>query len=346
MQLNDVLQYVNFGIEFEFNPDNITDECGSPSRCFECDYDRGSEDCEGCDYEGSDYDDSESGISGAIEYTCNKLCNKVDVSRDSYDRRTRWHVKYDSSIRSNTVDGGVEVTSPVLAYDTASIQQVKDVCRVLRSDCKAQLNKSCGLHIHVSIDEDAPREIASTYYDTLGDSGAKMVKTIQNAARLFIRNEDTMYALSCGGWEAHRGITAGWSFCMPLSRLSNLDSLFRVRTMSQLRNIQGTRYLGLNMQSFWSHNSLEYRLFNMSLDPIRVEEYVKMAVHSIATASFMTLQGEQPKVLNSSYVLGTAEAMKMGETQKRHMIEQFANDVGLRMNDISRSADDGVWCYV
>ena len=95
-----------------------------------------------------------------IEIECLSESGYVDISNslsnhdiyNDYDTRNidddEWEITDDSSIRPKTSwENGYEIRSPILMEDQVD-EQVTNVCKALE-DVSAEINQTCGLHIHI-----------------------------------------------------------------------------------------------------------------------------------------------------------------------------------------------------
>lgn len=82
-----------------------------------------------------------------------------DVQYEGYTHRVgaSWKVVYDNSIRNPPHGGGVEVVSPPLRGEEG-FNQIRRVLKAL-VEAGAEVNRQCGLHVHLDINDLTPQEI-------------------------------------------------------------------------------------------------------------------------------------------------------------------------------------------
>ncbi len=177
----------------------------------------------------------------------------VEFQNENYNHTTRSHWK---AVRDSSISGSnaIEVVSPILQGENG-MQQVKSVCKALNS-VNAKVNKSCGFHVHFS---------AADF-------------TIEQWRNLFIN-----YAL----FEEHI------DKMMPVSRRDSnnrfcqskktevLANIERINAATELIDItnairQNTRYVKLNVESFWRHGTVEFRQHSGTVDFNKISAWVEI----------------------------------------------------------------------
>ena len=177
----------------------------------------------------------------------------VEFQNENYNHTTRSHWK---AVRDSSISGSnaIEVVSPILQGENG-MQQVKSVCKALNS-VNAKVNKSCGFHVHFS---------AADF-------------TIEQWRNLFIN-----YAL----FEEHI------DKMMPASRRDSnnrfcqskktevLANIERINAATELIDItnairQNTRYVKLNVESFWRHGTVEFRQHSGTVDFNKISAWVEI----------------------------------------------------------------------
>ena len=178
----------------------------------------------------------------------------ISAASEFYNHRTTtwWKVITDASC-------GLEVVSPILSGEQG-LNELHKVCEVLtRIGCK--VDKSCGIHVHIGA-------------DALGVSKVKSVikRWLSNESNL-----DSIQPLSRRG----RSNT----YCEPLSdtiRTHLIDNCF---TIEDLANIQSTRYSKLNLQSYRTHRTIEFRHHSGSTDSTKITNWVKFLLDFCLTST-------------------------------------------------------------
>ena len=178
----------------------------------------------------------------------------INAVVEGYNHRTQhyWKIITDGSC-------GWEIVSPILSGEQG-LNELKKVCETLtRIGCK--VDKSCGIHVHIGA-------------DALGVSKVKSVikRWLSNESNL-----DSIQPLSRRG----RSNT----YCEPLSdtiRTHLIDNCF---TIEDLANIQSTRYSKLNLQSYRTHRTIEFRHHSGSTDSEKITNWVKFLLDFCLTAT-------------------------------------------------------------
>lgn len=178
-----------------------------------------------------------------------------------------WAITSDGSLSS-----GWEFVSPVLHYPQ-DCKQIESMCIMLK-ELGAQVKDSCGIHIHVGFPEDANA----------------LRRLVQSTATL----EDMIYTFSRGDQEEHRG----WeTFCFPMVRIDRMTYNCSLKELCQPcysieelsvkwygsqkeaedakeYKYHSTRYLGLNLHSWWHRGTAEFRYFNSTLNPMIIRSWI------------------------------------------------------------------------
>lgn len=236
----------------------------------------------------------------------------TSVKRDGtyYDKYTakdskgrKWSVMSDGSIREQVrgADGNIlnatseyssEVVSPILKYE--DIEDLQNIVRKLKS-AGALVNKSCGIHIHIDGKKHTPQSLRrlvnfmtsrqDLIYEALeigarGDRwckklNAKLLETMKSKKDLSKRMvEEIWYSPSNDGY--YGGI--------------NHD------------HYNQTRYHGVNLHSYFSKGTVEFRLFNATLHAGKIKTYVQFclavsawAIESQEKIAFRSMNGYTPQ---------------------------------------------------
>lgn len=187
-------------------------------------------------------------------------------------RRERYHSPRRSGMWAFETDGSVsteysggEVVSPPLSDTPEAWTQLERICEIIRRH-GGSVDRQCGAHVHVS-------------HEPLDANRHRWTRLIRLAGGY----EDLLYRLASGG-EATGGRHRGTGYAVPgiASRVSRrFDS---DREARQTLNLSGGRYSALNYRA----NTVEFRHFNGTLDPRRIQANVRLA-HAMVMAA-RTLQ--------------------------------------------------------
>lgn len=228
-------------------------------------------------------------------------------SRNCYQTRTiadqanrKWKIMRDSSITPIRNDGSneysdeyrVEFVTPPLKYD--DIELLQNIIRKLREN-GAKSHRSCGIHIHV-------------------DGANHDAKSLRRLVNFMTSRQDLIYeALEIGDRES--------SWCQKLNT-NLLNEMKKDKNLSKEQAEQiwysrandgysdginhehynRTRYHGVNLHSYFSKGTVEFRLFNSTLHAGKIKAYIQfcLAVSTWAITS-------QDKIVFRSMAGYTAE---------------------------------------
>ncbi len=204
-------------------------------------------------------------------------------SRNCYQTRTiadqanrKWKIMRDSSITPIRNDGSneyldeyrVEFVTPPLKYD--DIELLQNIIRKLREN-GAKSHRSCGIHIHV-------------------DGANHDAKSLRRLVNFMTSRQDLFYeALEIGNRES--------DWCQKLnSNLLKAMKENRELTKEKAEEIwyssandgycgginhqhyNSTRYHGINLHSYFSKGTVEFRLFNSTLHAGKIKAYVQFCL--------------------------------------------------------------------
>lgn len=196
-----------------------------------------------------------------------------------------WKVMRDSSISPVRNDGTneyideyrVEMVTPPLNYE--DIETLQTIIRKLR-EAGAKANSSCGIHIHV-------------------DGANHTPKSLKKLINFMVARQDLIYeALNIGA--------RGDQWCRKLNpqllsemrkdknlSKSSAESIWYSRANDNYcggidhQHYNTTRYHGVNLHSYFSKGTVEFRLFNSTLHAGKIKAYIQfcLAVSSWAITS-------------------------------------------------------------
>jgi hypothetical protein len=252
--------------------------------------------------------------------------NEFKSRFDNPNCEFRWKLKTDGSFSGQRYSGG-ELNSPVfrwIDYDKA-YANIKEVCDYLvEYGCKT--HKGAGFHVHIG----GPARMKK-HWNT---------KFFQNATRLFVKFEDILYRLATSGWSKHRGYGNGFTYCQPVSRNSQLKELMETSTSLNVYQNQN-RYQGLNPHAFWAHNTMEFRLFNCTLNSFRMMAYTRICVHLIAKALDSSINNKVVKIVKETCPLGTMA--NASNTDKEEEIVRFLKELQISRKRIALLERGSKW---
>lgn len=193
---------------------------------------------------------------------------------DAFGRK--WKVMRDSSINpSNPSDEyRVEFVTPPLNYD--DIELLQKIVRALR-EAGAKANNSCGIHIHV-------------------DGANHNAKSLRRLVKFFAHRQNLVYE----GLEIAPSRANCWCCKTPMTLIDKMaekkditrDEMEAIWYSSanttqyngtyhggiDHRHYNHTRYHGLNLHSFFSKGTVEFRLFNSTLHAGKIKAYIQFCL--------------------------------------------------------------------
>jgi len=163
--------------------------------------------------------------------------------------------------RDVTVTG--EVVSPILRDTPESWEQLRCVCEILQAH-GARTTTRTGGHVHVGCDS------ANLDHD---------VDQFRRVARVCAWSEDLIYRLAAATGSrgrSHRGGRNGYQWCGPMRGNQRFENANSLEDLSY--RVGNSHGVGLNFGNITnSRRTIEYRYFDATLDPVRLQANVKLA---------------------------------------------------------------------
>ena len=163
--------------------------------------------------------------------------NEVNFKHESHSHSTcsYWKLIYDVSVTNRGTGlsrGGHELVSPILK-GKEGLEEVQKVMAVLDS-IGAKVDRTCGLHVH---------------------HGARdfQVKDFQNIYSLYYKFENFFDAVVAPS--RRQSVNR---FCKGLTR-HLIEEVQKANTLEELKLVLSDRYLKLNFQAYFRHNTIEFR---------------------------------------------------------------------------------------
>lgn len=222
-------------------------------------------------------------VFGTRASSADGTCYHTITIKDQSSRT--WKVMRDSSINPVRNDGTneymdeyrVEMVTPPLNYE--DIETLQTIIRKLR-EAGAKANSSCGIHIHV-------------------DGANHTPKSLKKLINFMVARQDLIYeALNIGA--------RGDQWCRKLNpqllvemrkdknlSKSSTENIWYSRANDDYcggidhQHYNTTRYHGVNLHSYFSKGTVEFRLFNSTLHAGKIKAYIQfcLAVSSWAITS-------------------------------------------------------------
>lgn len=196
----------------------------------------------------------------------------VNVVLASYSDKdhTKWRLKTDSSIR--TRDHGMELVTPVLKgeHDMAKLLAIMDVVSEYGT-----VNISCGLHVHIGIND-----LETSEYRKL----LKLWLKYENACDMLLprsRRTGNTYCRSNLG--CSRDEDYGVSLIQSFKVLNGRKSV-RSLAGSNRGHTFGQKYTKLNTAHYWSQGTVEFRSHSGTVNKDKVDNWVRLTQAFVMTA--------------------------------------------------------------
>lgn len=229
-----------------------------------------------------------------------RLRRAVQVS-DNYDYTEGWVSKTDGSVYN-----GGEVASRILDYDLPEDRNEVTRALLAMSEAGAVPSEQAGIHIHV------------------GTHGLD-VEALTGVAWGFTRLEDFYYRLASSGWDHMRENAMSYAF--PFTREAKalmIASDFEPNAVYEATN--RARYFGINFGGAWNvrgrslgsgtsfdvnpNGTLEFRIFNSTMNPGRLQAFISAAVGLVKAAELGRLKRQRLTRFNCYPLGGMAEGWR------------------------------------
>ena len=222
-------------------------------------------------------------VFGTRASSADRGCYHTITIKDQSSRT--WKVMRDSSINPVRNDGTcenmdeyrVEMVTPPLNYE--DIETLQAIIRKLR-EAGAKANSSCGIHIHV-------------------DGANHTPKSLKKLVNFMVARQDLIYeALNIGARGDHWCKKLNPQLLVEMRKDKNLskssaENIWYSRANDNYcggvdyQHYNPTRYHGVNLHSYFSKGTVEFRLFNSTLHAGKIKAYIQfcLAVSSWAITS-------------------------------------------------------------
>jgi|WetSurMetagenome_2_1015567.scaffolds.fasta_scaffold07092_5 hypothetical protein len=180
---------------------------------------------------------------------------KVKVENYNHTTRDYWKIVTDSSVNEsgcyNENGSGNEIVSPILK-GLDGLEQLRLVCEALK-ECNAQVDKTCGVHIHHGVDD-------------------LDFEQIKNVYALNIRYENVIDSMLPSSRKNQR-------YCRELNTVSAEINEY-LKMIKNLKNYQSlqywydSRYYKLNHKNYRTRGTLEFRQHSGTIDFEKIGSWV------------------------------------------------------------------------
>lgn len=185
--------------------------------------------------------------------------------RDIADKDQRiWRVVRDASIDAYSDEEQCELVTPILYYeDLKMLQQLVSMIK----EAGGTVNRSCGLHIHVDAKEFTPQAVVNLV-TLIGSRELLLYKALgipKDRLRYCKRiNDELVETILAKKPESLEELRKDWYSESPYEVVAG--------------KYHSTRYHGLNLHSMFTKGTVEFRLFNSTLEPNIVTAYIQFTL--------------------------------------------------------------------
>lgn len=176
---------------------------------------------------------------------------------------------YWSHLKDDSVDGG-ELVSPVF-YHGLAYEEVSQMCQALHEAQAGVWSTNPGLHVHVSVE---PLSELQDWVDLFS---------------ILVKFQDTFYKVAASPTRTHTGIhrsTAHAKHLPPLPRCDSLYSLLRAYYVKE-------RAVSLHKVGDWNEGTIEFRLWDGTVDPELISLYIALSVRLVEKAGAGAFRNHQ-----------------------------------------------------
>ena len=184
----------------------------------------------------------------------------------------KWEFKSDASIETvNNVYKGCEIISPPLY--TKDLAVLRKIIRCAKAN-GAKAHKSCGIHVHIDGANFKQAELIFLLHNYLNlEDCLYKILGITASSRL------DRYAKKFPRSFRNRVLQLTPSNRFPMPRLKELwYTELGSSVSSSSSHYNSTRYHGLNLHSYFNHGTVEFRLFNASLNCSKIQAYIMLCL--------------------------------------------------------------------
>lgn len=201
-------------------------------------------------------------VSGKVEHVVDEEDDNLTREDVHAANGSVWRVEDDDSLHAPE-QLRAELVSPVLT--TADVGTLNNVVAAAAAT-GARTNPHCGVHVHIGA-QDAAVEDVCRFIDVMIEEEPKLVKDFNCSPRRLQRFAKPMSPSFIRSFKRRRPKTqedlARLWYGKPAARGQRSDRYHK------------SRYRGLNLQSYFFRFTIEFRYFDSSLAPDRIEAYVR-----------------------------------------------------------------------
>ena len=205
--------------------------------------------------------------------------NNVTVQYEGYNHNDNDHYYKFVTDASVTGSSPIECVSPILKDNTEGHDSLLAACKAL-NEAGASVNSSCGLHVHVGVEE---------YTDT------EYINIFKNYQKLELLIDSFMAP-------SRRG-ECSWAHS-----IRRFNYGFGVHTKEDVRYMMGGRYYKVNPESYRRHKTVEFRQHQGSVNYDKISMWVNFCLKLVSWSKENVLE---------DYVGSISEIPFLDEEEKR-----------------------------
>jgi hypothetical protein len=192
-----------------------------------------------------------------------------------------WKLASDSSVNGGGAGYGMELISPILKGDSGLMRAV-EVMNALEQ-CGAEVNRSCGLHVHFGIERMAWKSV-KRIIETYAHNQDLINSTLPASRRNVHFVRDLPLTSNDSNGRDDYGVN--------LERISNFDDTYStddvVSFLGGSSGYHNSRYFAVNLLGAWSrHKTIEFRAHGGTVDGEKLEMWVRF-LHMIVKSAETT----------------------------------------------------------
>ena len=202
-------------------------------------------------------------------------------SHDPLPSSADFAVEHDGSVRGESEYAGIqwypiELKTRILNYDEweALVPKALDICRYMG----ARVNKSCGHHVHLALDEVHARR-----------PGPKVIRSLYNIVHRF---EPVIFGLLAPSRRVSQ-------FCRPLDRSGLFKDCHNIRGFRQVVS-RWERYFGLNLTNALAPQAhVEFRQHHGTIESEKARHWLRLCLQVVQHSVTRNCQAAERQVENS-----------------------------------------------
>ena len=185
--------------------------------------------------------------------------------RDIADKDQRiWRVVRDASIDAYSDEEQCELVTPILLYE--DLKTLTAIVELIKA-AGGKVNRSCGLHIHVDARGFTPQAVVNLV-TLIGSREQLLYKALgipKDRMRYCKRiNDDLVESIRLRKPESMEELRKDWYQESPYEAVEG--------------KYHSTRYHGLNLHAMFTKGTIEFRLFNSTLEGKEIKAYVQFTL--------------------------------------------------------------------